>query len=68
MYKGKMVRVFVLQNITLLCTDLHSHSEVACFSPMNVGTSPNHLNLGASYFFCALILFILFFLLFVLEY
>lgn len=59
MYKGKSVG-FGFQ-ITLICTDdLHSHSEKTCFSLVEVDTSPNHVNLGVSLFFCALIYFIYF--------
>lgn len=41
--QGEMVWVL---EITFLCTDLHSQSEEACFSPMDVGMLPNHANLG----------------------
>lgn len=35
------------------CMNSTLHSEEDYFSPMDVGTSPNHINHGASFFFYA---------------
>lgn len=64
-YKGKNVGSRF--RITLICMELLSHSEETCFSPVDIGTSPNHVNLGVSLFFCALIYYIYFSCLFVQE-
>lgn len=59
---------FWILEITLLCKDLHSHSEEACFSPVDVGTLSNHVNLDISYFLCFNLISFFFFLLSIVEY